>query len=65
MYEHDRPRFNGTLIANVGITPEAGNALIANGRVDLVARGEPFIANFDLPARLAAVGVGVAVSVGS
>jgi N-ethylmaleimide reductase len=69
VYEHDRPRFNGTLIANVGITPEAGNALIANGRIDLVALGQPFIANLDLPARLAAggggVGVGVAASVGS
>jgi N-ethylmaleimide reductase len=65
VYEHDRPRFNGTLIADVGITPEAGNALIANGLVGLVARGQSFIANVDLPARLAAVGVGVAASVGS
>jgi N-ethylmaleimide reductase len=53
-YEHYRPRFDGTLIANVGITPEGGNKLIADGLVDLVALGQPFIANPDLPARLAA-----------
>jgi hypothetical protein len=53
MYEHYRPLFNGTLIANVGITPQAGNALIADGLVDLAAFGQPFIANPDLPARLA------------
>ena len=53
-YEHYRPLFDGTLIANVGITPEAGNALIGDGLVDLVALGQPFIANPDLPARLAA-----------
>jgi N-ethylmaleimide reductase len=52
-YEHYRPLFDGTLIANVGITPEEGNALIADGLVDLVALGQPFIANPDLPARLA------------
>ncbi|HZA09266.1 alkene reductase [Mycobacterium sp.] len=53
MYEHYRPLFDGTLIANVGITPEAGNALIDENLVDLVALGQPFIANPDLPARLA------------
>jgi N-ethylmaleimide reductase len=53
MYEHYRPLLNGSLIANVGITPEAGNVLIANGLVDLVALGQPFIANPDLPVRLA------------
>ncbi|HEX4587139.1 MAG TPA: alkene reductase [Mycobacterium sp.] len=53
-YQHYRPRFGGTLIANVGITPEAGNVLIDDGLVDLVALGQPFIANPDLPARLAA-----------
>lgn len=51
-YEHYRPLFDGTLIANVGITPQAGNALIADGLVDLVALGQPFIANPDLPTRL-------------
>jgi N-ethylmaleimide reductase len=53
MYEHYRPRFDGTLIGNVGITPDAGNALIADRLVDLVALGQPFIANPDLLARLA------------
>jgi N-ethylmaleimide reductase len=53
MYEHYRPLFDGTLIANVGITPEVGNALVADDLVDLVALGQPFIANPDLPARLA------------
>jgi N-ethylmaleimide reductase len=52
-YEHFRPQFDGTVIANVGITPEEGNALIGDGLVDLVALGQPFIANPDLPARLA------------
>jgi len=58
-YEHFRPLLEGALIANVGITPEEGNALIADGLVDLVAFGQPFIANPDLPARLA---TGVALS---
>jgi len=53
MYEHYRPLFNGALIANVGITPHVGNALIADGLVDLAAFGQPFIANPDLPDRLA------------
>jgi N-ethylmaleimide reductase len=53
-YEHYRPLFDGTLIANVGIRPEEGDGLIGDGLVDLVAFGQPFIANPDLPARLAA-----------
>ena len=52
MYEHFRPLFDGTVIANVGITPQTGNDLIADGLVDLAAFGQPFIANPDLPARL-------------
>jgi N-ethylmaleimide reductase len=59
-YDHYRPVFDGTLIANVGITPTMGNALIADGLVDLVALGQPFIANPDLPARL---GAGVALTI--
>jgi N-ethylmaleimide reductase len=59
-YEHYRPLFDGTLIANVGITPDSGNGLIADGLVDLVAFGQPFIANPDLPTRL---GAGVALTV--
>jgi N-ethylmaleimide reductase len=54
MFTHFRRRYHGTLIANVGMTRERGNQLIAEGLTDLVAFGEPFIANPDLPARFAA-----------
>ena len=54
MFTHFRPHYPGTLIANVGMTRERGNGLIAAGLADLVAFGEPFIANPDLPARFAA-----------
>jgi N-ethylmaleimide reductase len=54
MFIHFRPRFHGTLIANVGFTQTRGNALLADGNVDLVAFGQPFIANPDLLARFAA-----------
>jgi N-ethylmaleimide reductase len=54
MFRYFRPIFDGTLIANVGMTAERANALIASGLADLVAFGRPFIANPDLPARLAA-----------
>jgi N-ethylmaleimide reductase len=53
MFSHFRPRYRGTLIANVGMTRERGNQLIADGLADLVAFGETFIANPDLPARFA------------
>ncbi len=53
MYRHFRPIFRGTLIANVQMTAERGNALIRTGLADLIAFGRPFIANPDLPARLA------------
>jgi N-ethylmaleimide reductase len=55
MFRHFRPRYRGTVIANVGMTRERGNHLIADGLADLVAFGEPFIANPDLPARFAAL----------
>jgi N-ethylmaleimide reductase len=54
MYTHFRGRYRGTLIANVGMTQERGNRLIADDLSDLVAFGEPFIANPDLPERFAA-----------
>jgi N-ethylmaleimide reductase len=54
MFTHFRPRYRGTLMANVGMTRERGNQLIADGLADLVAFGETFIANPDLPARFAA-----------
>jgi N-ethylmaleimide reductase len=55
MFSHFRPRYGGTLMANVGMTRERGNQLIADGLTDLVAFGETFIANPDLPARFAAL----------
>jgi N-ethylmaleimide reductase len=54
MFSHFRPHYRGTLISNVGMTRERGNQLIADGLTDLVAFGETFIANPDLPARFAA-----------
>jgi N-ethylmaleimide reductase len=54
MFSYFRPRYRGTLITNVGMTRERGNQLIADGLADLVAFGETFIANPDLPARFAA-----------
>jgi N-ethylmaleimide reductase len=55
MFSHFRTRYRGTLIANVGMTRERGNRLIAGELADLVAFGETFIANPDLPARFAAL----------
>jgi N-ethylmaleimide reductase len=55
MFAHFRPRYRGTLIANVGMTRERANQLITEGLADLVAFGEPFIANPDLPMRFAAL----------
>jgi N-ethylmaleimide reductase len=55
MFSHFRPRYRGSLVANVGMTRGRGNQLIADGLADLVAFGETFIANPDLPARFAAL----------
>src|SRR4029077_7060662 len=49
MFSYFRSRYRGTLIANVGMTRKRGNQLIADGLADLVAFGETFIANPDLP----------------
>ncbi|MFG2503364.1 alkene reductase [Streptomyces sp. NPDC048441] len=53
-----RPHWHGTLIANVGengdpTTREAGEAVLAAGRADLVSYGRAFISNPDLPRRFA------------
>ena len=53
MFRHFRPIFRGILIANVNMTAERGNRLIAEGLADLVAFGRPYIANPDLVERLA------------
>ncbi|TPG35051.1 alkene reductase [Mycolicibacterium hodleri] len=54
MFSHFRSRFSGTLIVNVDMTQARGNHLIASGTADLVAFGQDFISNPDLPRRLAA-----------
>ena len=53
MFRHFRPIFRGRLIANVNMTAERGNRLIAEGFADMVAFGRPYIANPDLVERLA------------
>lgn len=52
-YKYYRPLFHGTIIANTSITPAVGDRLVADDLVDLVAWGQPFIANPDLPTRIA------------
>ena len=53
MFHHFRPLYKGTLIANVKMDRDRGNRLIAEGLVDLVAFGRPYIANPDLVQRFA------------
>ncbi|MUZ65639.1 alkene reductase [Agrobacterium vitis] len=48
-----RKLFTGTYVANEGFTPETGNEVLARGEADAVAFGNLFIANPDLPARIA------------
>ena len=45
--------FGGVYIANEGFTPETATATLAAGEADAVAFGKLFIANPDLPHRLA------------
>jgi 2,4-dienoyl-CoA reductase-like NADH-dependent reductase (Old Yellow Enzyme family) len=45
--------FGGVLVANEGFTPETGAATLAAGEADAVAFGKLFIANPDLPRRIA------------
>jgi N-ethylmaleimide reductase len=49
-----RDNFKGVLIGNMGYSPDEADKAIAAGQVDAVAFGVPFIANPDLPARIAA-----------
>jgi N-ethylmaleimide reductase len=51
MFEHFRPLYKGHFIANVDMTQERANRLIAAGIVDSVAFARPYIANPDLPER--------------
>ena len=49
-----RSAFAGTLVANMGYTPDEAEAAVAGGMVDAVAFGTAFLANPDLPARIRA-----------
>jgi N-ethylmaleimide reductase len=49
-----RANFKGTLIANMGYSADDAEQAIAEGKVDAVAFGTPFLANPDLPARFKA-----------
>ena len=53
MFMHFRKIFSGPLIANVGMTQERGNRLIASGIADLISFGQDYIANPDLVERFA------------
>ncbi|MEO0377717.1 MAG: alkene reductase [Cyanobacteria bacterium P01_A01_bin.17] len=48
-----RPIFKGTLMANGGYDRQRGDAVLANDSADLVSFGRTFLANPDLPERLA------------
>jgi len=50
---HLKSEFGGVYIANEGFTKETADQVLAAGEADAVAFGKAFIANPDLPARLA------------
>jgi N-ethylmaleimide reductase len=50
---HLRERFRGGFILNGGYTVETANEAVRAGETDLVSFGAPFLANPDLPERLA------------
>jgi N-ethylmaleimide reductase len=50
---HIREVFHGPLMVNSGYTLEKANAALAAGKADLVSFAVPFLANPDLPRRLA------------
>lgn len=49
-----REHFQGVLIGNMGYSAEEAEQTITSGQLDAVAFGVPFLANPDLPARIAA-----------
>jgi N-ethylmaleimide reductase len=49
-----RAVFKGVLVGNMGYTADEADKVIASGQLDAVAFGVPFLANPDLPARIAA-----------
>ena len=48
-----RPIYKGLIITNGGYDKSKGNQILATANADLVSFGRPFIANPDLPQRLA------------
>lgn len=48
-----REVFDGVLVLNSDFTPESAAETVASGLADAIAFGRPFIANPDLPARIA------------
>jgi N-ethylmaleimide reductase len=51
-----RTNYSGVLIANAGLTPEAAQQLVEQGKADMVAFGRQYVSNPDLVARIAAGG---------
>lgn len=51
-----RSNYNGVLMANAGLTPEAAQWLVEDGKADMVAFGRLYVSNPDLVARIAARG---------
>ncbi|MCL4109816.1 UNVERIFIED_CONTAM: hypothetical protein GTU68_059563 [Idotea baltica] len=49
-----REAWDGVLISNMGYTPEEAASAVASGSVDAIAFGTSFLANPDLPERIAA-----------
>lgn len=49
-----RQHYRGVLIGNMGYTPAEAEQAVADGQLDAVAFGVPFLANPDLPARIRA-----------
>jgi N-ethylmaleimide reductase len=50
---HLRERFRGVVIVNGGYTVDSANEALRTGLADLISFGAPFLANPDLPERLA------------
>ena len=53
LLEWVRERYTGTLVGAEGFGPEDGARAVADGTLDAIAYGRPFVANPDLPARIA------------
>jgi N-ethylmaleimide reductase len=51
-----RANYSGVLIANAGLTPQAAQQLVEQGKADMVAFGRQYVSNPDLVARIAAGG---------